>query len=64
MNSNILSYSRNAQAVSQANECGDYGFPVNMICSNLNGQSQGYQNDVAITTSTPDSDTNYRTPFP
>ena len=54
-----------SQAVSQANECGNYWFPVNIICSNLNSQAQGNENDVAITaTTTPDSNPNYGAPFP
>ena len=54
-----------SQIISQTNECGNYWFPVNIICSNLNSQAQGEENDVAMaTTTTPDSDTNYGTPFP
>jgi hypothetical protein len=54
-----------SQVISQINECGNYWFPVNIICSNLNSQNQGDENDVAMaTTTTPDSDTNYGAPFP
>ena len=53
-----------SQIISQTNECGNYWFPVNIICSNLNSQVQGEANDVAMVTTTPDSDTNYGTPFP
>jgi hypothetical protein len=54
-----------SQIISQVNECGNYWFPVNIICSNLNSQVQGDENDVAMaTTTTPDSDTNYGAPFP
>ena len=54
-----------SQVISQTNECGNYWFPVNIICSNLNSQARGEENDVAMaTTTTPDSDTNYGTPFP
>ena len=54
-----------SQVVSQANECGNYWFPVNIICSNLNSQAQGNDNDVAIAaTTTPDSNPNYGAPFP
>ncbi|MGH9985739.1 MAG: hypothetical protein ACRD8W_17480 [Nitrososphaeraceae archaeon] len=35
-----------------------------IICSNLNSQNQGDENNVAIATTTPDSDTNYGAPFP
>ncbi|MGH9925945.1 MAG: hypothetical protein ACRD5B_11280 [Nitrososphaeraceae archaeon] len=57
------SYER-SQVVSQTNECSNYWFPVNIICSNLNSQAQGEENDVAMATTTPDSDTNYGAPFP
>ena len=54
-----------SQVVSQANECGNYWFPVNIICSNLNSQAQGNDNDVAIAAATtPDSNPNYGAPFP
>ncbi|MGH9988566.1 MAG: hypothetical protein ACRD8W_31930 [Nitrososphaeraceae archaeon] len=54
-----------SQVISQINECGNYWFPVNIICSNLNSQIQGDENDVAMaTTTTPDSDTDYGAPFP
>jgi hypothetical protein len=59
-----------SQVISQVNECGNYWFPVNIICSNLNSQTQGEENNVAIAT-TPESgsadsnsNTNYGTPFP
>ena len=51
-----------SQVISQTNECSNYWFPVNIICSNLNSQAQGDENDVAMTTTTPDS--NYGAPFP
>ena len=58
-----------SQAISQVNECGNYWFPVNIICSNLNFQAQGDENDAAAAAATQDgestvSDTNYGTPFP
>jgi hypothetical protein len=57
-----------SQVVSQANECGNYWFPVNVICSNLNSQAEGDENNAAMTT-TPtnpntESDTNFGPPFP
>jgi hypothetical protein len=59
-----------SQIISQGNECGNYWFPVNIICSNLNSQIQGEENNVAIATA-PESEstdssanTNYGTPFP
>lgn len=54
-----------SQVISQVNECGNYWFPVNIICSNLNSQAQGDENDVAMaTTTTTDSNPNYGAPFP
>jgi len=53
-----------SQTISQTNECGNYWFPVNIICSNLNSQIQGDENSVAIATPAPEADTNYGAPFP
>ena len=54
-----------SQVVSQVNECGNYWFPVNIIRSNLNSQTPGDENDVAIAaTTTTDSNINYGAPFP
>ena len=53
-----------SQVISQINECGNYWFPVNVICSNLNSQAEGDENNVAMTTPTPESDTNSGPPFP
>ena len=53
-----------SQIISQTNECGNYWFPVNIICSNLNSQIQGDENNVAIATPSSEPDTNYGTPFP
>ena len=54
-----------SQVVSQINECGNYWFPVNIICSNLNSQTPGDENDVAMAaTTTTDSNINYGAPFP
>jgi len=53
-----------SQAVSQANECGNYWFPVNIICSNINSQAQDDENNVAMTTTTPESNANFGPPFP
>jgi hypothetical protein len=63
-----LAYENN-QVISQINECGNYWFPVNVICSNLNSQAEGDENNVAMTTPTPtnpdtESDTNSGPPFP
>jgi uncharacterized OB-fold protein len=53
-----------SQIISQTNECGNYWFPLNIICSNLNSQAQGEENEVAMATTTPNSDTKVGTPFP
>jgi hypothetical protein len=53
-----------SQVISQTNECGNYWFPVNVICSNLNSQAEGDENNVAMTTTTPESDSNFGPPFP
>jgi hypothetical protein len=59
-----------SQVISQTNECGNYWFPVNVICSNLNSQAQGDENSAAMTTTTPptnpniESGTNSGPPFP
>ena len=54
-----------SQVVSQINECGNYWFPVNIICSNLNSQTPGDENDVVMAaTTTTDSNLNYGAPFP
>ncbi len=56
---------KKSQVVSQINECGNYWFPVNIICSNLNSQTPGDENDVAMAaTTTTDSNLNYVAPFP
>jgi hypothetical protein len=52
-----------SQIISQTNECGNYWFPVNVICSNINPQTQGDENNVAIAT-TPKSDISNGPPFP
>ncbi|MGH9965936.1 MAG: hypothetical protein ACRD5E_14080, partial [Nitrososphaeraceae archaeon] len=39
-----------SQVISQINECGNYWFPVNVICSNLNSKVEGDENNVAMTT--------------
>jgi hypothetical protein len=58
------SYEKKSQAMSQTNECGNYWFPVNVICSNLNSQVQGNENNVVIATTSPAPDKNYEPPFP
>ena len=41
------SYEKN-QAITQTNECGNYWFPINVICSNLGSQVQGDENSVTV----------------
>jgi hypothetical protein len=59
-----------SQVISQTNECGNYWFPVNVICSNLNSQAQRDENSAAMTATTPptnpniESGTNSGPPFP
>ena len=63
-----------SQIISQVNECGNYWFPINIICSNLNSQTYGEENNVVIATtptakggsadSNSNTNTNYGTPFP
>lgn len=57
-----------SQSISQINECGNYWFPVNVICSSLNSQVLGDENNVVMATAPEsgniDSDTNYGAPFP
>jgi hypothetical protein len=58
-----------SQTTVQTNECGNYWFPVNVICSNLGSQVQGDENNVAMGTNTEsasstDSKTHHGPPFP
>jgi len=59
-----------SQTTVQTNECGNYWFPVNVICSNLGSQVKGDENNVAMATNTESassithSKTNYGPPFP
>jgi hypothetical protein len=56
------------QSASQTNECGNYWFPINVLCSNINPQSQGDKSSVAVTSAQEDgnaeSTENLGTPFP
>ena len=38
-----------SQTISQTNDCGNYWFPLNVLCSNVGSQVQGDENSVAIT---------------
>ena len=43
-----------SQTISQTNECGNYWFPLDVLCSNINSQIQGDENSVAVTSATED----------
>jgi hypothetical protein len=38
-----------SQTITQTNECGNYWFPINVICSNLGSQIRGDENSVTVT---------------
>jgi cell division protein FtsN len=52
----------------QINECGNYWFPINVLCSNINPQNLGDENSVAVTSAQEDgnvkSTENLGAPFP
>jgi uncharacterized OB-fold protein len=56
-----------SQTISQTNDCGNYWFPLNVLCSNVGSQVQGDENRVAIATEQAEgkveSSENF-TPFP
>jgi hypothetical protein len=37
-----------SQTIAQANECGNYWFPLDFLCSNLGSQTQGDENSVSV----------------
>ena len=37
-----------SQTITKTNECGNYWYPINVICSNLSSQIQGYENSVTV----------------
>lgn len=37
-----------SETILQTNECGNYWFPINVICSNLGSQIQGDENSVTV----------------
>jgi hypothetical protein len=53
-----------SQIISQVNECGNYWFPINVVCSNINSQIQGDENNVAVTAEAEKSSKNFGPPFP
>jgi hypothetical protein len=59
---------KKSQSASQTNECGNYWFPINILCSNVHSQMQGDENSVAVTSAQEDgnieSTKNLGAPFP
>jgi hypothetical protein len=57
-----------SQSASQINGCGNYWFPINVLCSNINSQTQGDENSVVVTSAQEDgnveSTKNLGAPFP
>ena len=56
-----------SQVISQTNECGNYWFPLNVLCSNVSSQVQGDENSVAVATEQAEGKTGSSenfTPFP
>jgi hypothetical protein len=57
-----------SQGVTQVNNCGNYWFPINVLCSNLNTEIQDDENSVAVTAAQEDgnvkSTENLGAPFP
>ena len=56
-----------SQIISQTNECGNYWFPLNVLCSNVSSQVQGDENSVAVATGHAEGKTGSSenfTPFP
>lgn len=56
-----------SQIISQTNECGNYWFPLNVLCSNVSSQVKGDENNVAVTTGQAEGKTGSSenfTPFP
>lgn len=37
-----------SQTTVQTNECGNYWFPLDVLCSNLGSQNQGKENSVTV----------------
>jgi hypothetical protein len=59
-----------SQTIAQTNECGNYWFPLNVLCSNLGSQTQGDENSVSVASAQEQqeedksSKTSYGPPFP
>jgi hypothetical protein len=61
-------YKKTQSASSQINQCGNYWFPINVLCSNVHSQTQGGENSVGVTSAQTDgnieSTKNLGAPFP
>ena len=55
---------KKSQVVSQTNECGNYWFPINVICSNIDSQITGDDNNVAVATPQESENIDSGPPFP
>jgi hypothetical protein len=60
-----------SQTVAQTNECGNYWFPLDVLCSNLGSQAQGDENSISIASAQQEegdgnveSSKSYGPPFP
>lgn len=55
-----------SQTTVQTNECGNYWFPLDVLCSNLGSQAQGNENSVSVATAQQQdkSSKSYAPPFP
>jgi hypothetical protein len=49
MDDRLLRYGPYTHATSQTNKCGNYWFPINVLCSNINPQIEGDENSIAVT---------------
>ena len=56
------------QGITQVNDCNDYWFPFNVLCSNINSQIQDDENSVSVTAAQEDGNVksaeNFGAPFP
>lgn len=59
-----------SQIIVQTNECGNYWFPLDILCSNLGSQTQGDENSISVASAQEQEDENvessnsYGPPFP
>jgi hypothetical protein len=53
-----------SQVISQVNECGNYWFPLDVFCPNINSQIQGDENSAKVTAAQEESSKNFGPPFP